>query len=180
MPPARPPSLVRRERSLHLTNSAERLQWRGYRFPPIRCRSTQGFFGSPHVSQVRRRVAVRPKGMFLSHHVPTNQGTCFSLFDPLTEDHLLFHQKEKDKLIVRCVLWDFPMRGGCAQPHTFSMDPNRAKHFPTKACPTSVAPCLSPLGHRKNNSTTGLEPTVSLETASPHTSKHCSEPQLGP
>ena len=52
----------KRERSLLLTNSAQRLQMRGYRrcahntpttkhphFPPIRCRSTQGFLGS-HIS----------------------------------------------------------------------------------------------------------------------------------
>ena len=60
-------------------------------------------------------------------------------------------------------------------------DPNRAKHFLTKACPTSLAPCLSPLRHKplKTNSTTGLDPTVSLDTDSPRTSKLCPVPQLG-
>ena len=57
-----------------------------------------------------------------------------------------FFKKKKEELTVRSILlWDIPMRGGCAQPHA---DRNKANHFPTKACPTSLAPCLSPLGHR--------------------------------
>ena len=61
MPPARPPNLQGTKRSLHLTNSAQRIQKRGYRrcarnapkkkyphFLPIqrRCCSTQCFLGS--------------------------------------------------------------------------------------------------------------------------------------
>ena len=30
----------------------------------------------PRVSYIKRRVTVRPKGIFLSHHVQTNQSTC--------------------------------------------------------------------------------------------------------
>ena len=67
----------------------------------------------------------------------------------------------------------------CASAHC-TKDPSKAKRFPTKVCPTSLAPCLSPLGHKplKTNSTTSLEPIVSLDTDSPRTSKLCPVPQL--
>ena len=35
----------------------------------------------------------------------------------------------------------------CANAHC-PKHPNRPKHFPTMVCPTSLAPCLSPVGHR--------------------------------
>ena len=89
VPRARPPNLPGKERPLHLTNSAQRLEERDYRhcvrktakkeyphFLPIqrRCCSIP-----PHVSQVRRRDTVRPKGIFLSHHAiiaPWRWATC--------------------------------------------------------------------------------------------------------
>ena len=95
MPPAQAPNPPRTGRSLHLTSSAQRPQWRDYRhcarnpqrrtylyFLPIQRRpcSKQGFSVShTSTSQARRRVPVRPKGNFLSHHVQTDQSTCFVL-----------------------------------------------------------------------------------------------------
>ena len=68
----------------------------------------------PHVSKIRSWVTVRPKGIFLSRHVPTNQGTCFHCFswdtrpefDQLTKNHrlLLLYEEEKKSAPMRPIL----------------------------------------------------------------------------
>ena len=76
----------------------------------------------PHVSQLWRRVTVQPKGILLSHHVETDQGTCFHCFgwdagpefNQLTEDHRFFLQKEEEVLAMRPILLrNISMRGSC-------------------------------------------------------------------
>ena len=62
----------------------------------------------------------------------------------------------------------------CADAH-YPTGPNRAKPFHTNVCPTTLALYLRPLGRRslKPESHKGLEPTISLGTYSPRTSKLC-------
>ena len=157
MPPAQPPNLLRKERSLHLTSSAQRLQWRNCRhcvrntprmkhphlFPlQGRHRSKPDVLGSrtsTFLPEVRRRIPVRPKGILLSHHVQTDQGTCHDCFewdtgnefDKLTEDHRPLLQKEEAELTMRPILhWNVPMRGCCAQTHTDPRIQVRPNSFP--------------------------------------------------
>ena len=99
----------------------------------------------------------------------------------ITEDHRLFLQKEKEELTVRSkLLWDIPMRGGCAQTHTVPKIQIKPNTFP-QWCPTSLAPCPSPLGHKtlKTNSTKELDPVVSLDADSPRTVKALSRATIG-
>ena len=67
--------------------------------------------------------------------------------------------------------WNVPMRGGCAQTHAVPRIQMGANTFPQRFCPTSLAPCLSPLGRKplKTTSATGLTPKNQLSTNSPHT-----------
>ena len=85
--------------------------------------------------------------------------------DQLTEDHRLFLQEEEEELTMRPTLpWRrFNAWMLCVNAHRF-MDSTRVKPFPTKVCPTSLAPCLSPPGHKplKTTFTTRLGPKSSL------------------
>ena len=80
---ARPTS----RRPLHLSNSAQRLHWRGYRHwarnTPTFVTPKADVFGAAiprQFSQAKRRIPVRPKDIFLSLHAQPNQGTCFHCF----------------------------------------------------------------------------------------------------
>ena len=117
----------------------ERLQERGYRrcarnpqkktCPHFlrthhhRC-SKQGISGShtsTHLSAQDK--SHRPKGILLSHHVETDQGTYF-----------------------HCFGWD----AGPEFNH-LPTGPNKDKHLTTAVCPTSLAPCLSRPGVIENH-----------------------------
>ena len=80
-----------------LDQFAQRLQERGYRrcarnlqketclhfLPTFANAAPNSVFWAaipPHISQLWRRVTVQPKGILLSHHVETDQGTCFHCF----------------------------------------------------------------------------------------------------
>ena len=130
----------------------ERLQERGYRrcarnpqkktcphfLPSHRHRCSKlGFLGShtsTHLSAQDK--SHRPKGILLSHHVETDQGTCF-----------------------HCFGWD----AGPEFNH-LPTGPNKDKHLPTGVGPTCLAPCLSPLGRKSLKTTTpsSLSPSPSL------------------
>ena len=62
--------------------------------------------------------------------------------------------------------WNVPIRGCCAQTHPVPRVQTGPNPFPKKACPTSLAPCLIPLGHKqlKTTSTTSLGPIIKLNT----------------
>ena len=139
--PARPPNPLRNERSLHLTNSAQRLQERGYRrcarntpmkkYPHVlpmqrrRC-STQDFFGQPylHMSlKSRENSLFDRRASSSSRPIKAHAFTVSAETQgPNSTNSLrLFLQKEKEELTVRStLLWDIPMRGGCAQTRTLS------------------------------------------------------------
>ena len=128
----------------------ERLQERGYR----RCArnpqkktcphflrthhhrwSKQGFSGSHTFTYLSaQEKSHRPKGNLLSHHVETDQGTYF-----------------------HCFGWD----AGLEFNH-LPTGPNKDKHLPTAVCPTSLAPCLSPLGRKSLKTTTPSSLPLSL------------------
>ena len=203
MPPARPPNPPGKKRSLHLTNSAQRPQERDYRhcarntprmryphfFPPFVVVGTPN--GTPW-------AAVHPPFLLGQEKNPCStegrfpQPSCADQsrhghqtgpkFDHLTEDHRLFLQKEKEEAhrAVHTSLGHSNAWRLCANAHC-PKDPIKANLFPTKVCPTPLALCLSPLGHKplQTCSTTGLEPIVSLDTDSPCTSKLGPVPQLG-
>ena len=75
----------------------------------------------PHVSQLRTRVTVQPKGILLSHHVEADQGTCFHCFGwdagpefyQLTEDHRFFLKEEEELAMRPILLRNISMRGSC-------------------------------------------------------------------
>ena len=99
-----------------------------------RC-SKQGFSGShtsTHLSAQEK--SHRPKGILLSHHVETDQGTCF-----------------------HCFGWD----AGPEFNH-LPTGPNKDKHLSTAVCTTSLAPCLSPLGQESLKTTTSSSLSLSL------------------
>ena len=128
----------------------ERLQERGYRrcarnpqkktCPHFlsshrhRC-SKQGFSGTYLSAQEKSH---RPKGILLSHHVETDQGTCF-----------------------HCFGWD----AGPEFNH-LPTGPNKDKHLSTAVGPTSLAPCLSPLGQKSLKTTTPSSLHLSLPSSS--------------
>ena len=89
----------------------------------------QGFLGS----QTSTHLSAQEK----SHHVETDQGTCFHLFG-----------------------WD----AGPEFNHLPTV-PNKDKHLTTGVCPTSLAPCLSPLGRKSLKTTTPSSP-LSLPSSS--------------
>ena len=75
----------------------------------------------PHVSQLRTRVTVQPKGILLSHHVEADQGTCFHCFGwdagpefyQPTENHRFFLKEEEELAIRTILLRNISMRGSC-------------------------------------------------------------------
>ena len=141
MPPARPPNLLREERSLHLTHSAQRLQERDYR----RCARNTPKKKYPHFLPIQRRCCPT-QGFLVSHtstclpkqeksHCSTEESfpqppcanrsrqmlllfrpRCRAEFDQLTHQGPLALSSEE--LAMWPILpWDVPMRGDCTQTH---------------------------------------------------------------
>ena len=101
--------------------------------------SKQGFSGShtsTHLSAQEK--SHRPKGILLSHHVETDQGTYF-----------------------HCFGWD----AGPEFNH-LPTGPIKDKHLSTAVCATSLAPCLSPLGRKSLKTTTPSSLSLSLPPSS--------------
>ena len=128
----------------------ERLQERGYR----RCARNPQKKTCPHFLRTHhhrcskqgfsgtylsaQEKSHRPKGILLSHRVETDQGTYF-----------------------HCFGWD----AGTEFNH-LPTGPNKDKHFSTAVCPTSLAPCLSPLGRKSLKTTTSSSLSLSLPPSS--------------
>ena len=132
----------------------ERLQERGYRrcarnrrkktCPHFlrthhhRC-SKQGFSGSHTFTYLSaQEKSHRPKGILFSHRVETDQDTYF-----------------------HCFGWD-----AGAEFNHLPTGPNKDEHLTTAVCPTSLAPCLSPLGQKSLKTTTPSSLPLSLPPSS--------------
>ena len=162
------------------------------RFPSTRCCSTAKLFGQPylHISPKSGEKSLSDRRAFSSAilcrpikaHVFTvsaeTQGP--NSTNSLRTVGSFFRRKKKSPPCGPYFLGTFQ----CVEAvriRTLSHGSKQGQTLSHKSVPHLLAPCLSPLGHKalKTNSTTGLEPIVSLDSDSPRTSKLCPVPQLG-
>ena len=176
MPRVRAPTPPRKETPLHLTNlpndsKSEVIdvvlvilkRRRAFISCPVIATAApnRAFWAAipPHISQLRRRVTVQPKGILFSH-VETDQGTCFHCFgwdagpefNQLTKVHRFFLWKEEEELAMRPILpRNISMRQSCVLTHTIPRVQIRPNTFPQRFVPHlwHHAWALSAAGHRK-------------------------------
>ena len=146
MPPARPPNPPGKERSLHLTNSAQRLQWRicghcvrdGSRMRYSPFFPLQGHRRSKLESLGSRISAFllgQEKNPLSDHRACSSAIMCRPVKAHAFKFRQLFLTKEKEELTVRSFLWDIPKRGGCAQTHTVPRIQVKPNSFPQRFVP---------------------------------------------
>ena len=165
MPPARPPNLLRKERSLHLTKCARKTPKKRYpHFLPIqhRCCPTQGFLDSnTSTSLVSQEKSHCPtEGYFPQPSYADQSRRMIPLFRLTSSEGRRRAHHAAHTSLGHSNAWRL-----CANARS-PTDPIWARHLPTVVCPTSLAPRLSSLGHRPS-----LEPTISSHNDSPNTSE---------
>ena len=125
-------------------------------FLPIqrRCCSTQGFFGQPHLNispgsgegslSNRRAISSAIMCRPIWAHAFTDSA---EMQGPNSISSAFSSKGRRARHVAHTSLRRSNAGRLCASARC-PTDPNRAKHLPTTVCPTSLAPCLSPLGHR--------------------------------
>ena len=139
MPPARPPNPPGKERPLHLTSSAIRLQWRGHRH---RARNTP-HFSSSRPSSLQTRLFGQP--YFHSslrsgeESLSDRRALSSAIMCRPIKAHAFTVSTEKqgpNSITMRPILpWNVPRRGCCAQTHAVPRIQQRPTNFPQRLVP---------------------------------------------